>query len=152
MDDCGAGKTPLAVMLEREMIDERWIFVHINELTEEDFACLENGPRFHIAHCPRSSRYFRHRPFALGRLAELGFNVCLGTDSLASNSSLSLFAEMQSVQEAHPDFASERILEMVTVNGARALDQETALGKIRPGFQADLIAVPMENGSEDVFE
>ncbi len=151
MDDCGASKTPLAVMLEREMIDGRWIIVHLNELTEEDFARLEQGPRFHVAHCPRSSRYFRHGPFALRRLAELGFNVCLGTDSLASNSSLSLFAEMQAVQEAHPDLSPERILTMATVNGARALHQEGALGKIRAGFLADLIALPIANAGGDVF-
>ena len=151
MDDCGAGQTPLAVMLEREIIDERWLFVHLNELTEEDFARLEKGPRFHVAHCPRSSRYFRHRPFALRRLAEMGFNVCLGTDSLASNSSLSLFAEMQAVQEAHPDLSPERILAMATVNGARALHQENALGKIRTGFLADLIALPIANAGGDVF-
>lgn len=151
-DDCGKGKTPLAVMLEREAIDDRWIFVHLNELTEEDFASLENGPRFHIAHCPRSCRYFRHAPFALLRLADLGFNVCLGTDSLASNSSLSLFAEMRAVRDAHSDYPSERILEMATVNGARALHQENALGRIRPGFLADLIALPIVQHGDDLFE
>ena len=72
MDDCGAGKTPLAVMFEREMIDEHWILVHLNELTEEDFARLERGSRFHIAHCPRSSRYFRHAPFALRPAGRIG--------------------------------------------------------------------------------
>jgi cytosine/adenosine deaminase-related metal-dependent hydrolase len=151
MDDCGAGKTPLAVMLEREIIDEGWNFVHLNELTEEDFALLGAGPRFHVVHCPRSRRYFRHRPFALERLAEMGFNVCLGTDSLASNSSLSLFAEMRVVQEEHPDLSSERILRMATVNGARALRQEGALGKIRAGFLADLIALPIADAGGDVF-
>jgi aminodeoxyfutalosine deaminase len=152
MDDCGAGKTPLAVMLEREVIDEHWIVVHLNELAEEDFARLETSPRFHIAHCPRSSRYFQHRPFALQKLTELGFNVCLGTDSLASNSSLSLFAEMQMLRDAHPWLAPERILEMATANPARALQQDRALGKIRAGFQADLIALPIENFSGDIFD
>ena len=52
-----------------ECIDERWIVVHLNELAEEDFVRLESGPRFHIAHCPRSSRYFQHRPFAMQRVA-----------------------------------------------------------------------------------
>ena len=142
MDDCGAGKTPLAVMLDREMIDERWIVVHLNELAEEDFARLERGPRFHIAHCPRSSRYFQHPPFALRRLRDLGFNICLGTDSLASNSSLSLFAEMQAVRDAHPWLPVREILEMATVNGARALDQGHTLGKNpRWAFSADLIPV-----------
>jgi cytosine/adenosine deaminase-related metal-dependent hydrolase len=82
---------------------------------------------------------------------DLGFNICLGTDSLASNSSLSLFAEMRTVRDAHPNYPSERILAMATVNGARALHQETALGKIRPGFQADLIALPIANRGGDVF-
>jgi imidazolonepropionase-like amidohydrolase len=38
------------------------------------------------------------------------------------------------------------------VNGAYALDQTTRLGRIRPGFQADLIAVPMDEKSDDIFE
>jgi cytosine/adenosine deaminase-related metal-dependent hydrolase len=152
MDDCGAGKTPLAVMLDRKVIDERWIVVHLNELAEEDFALLERGPRFHIAHCPRSSRYFQHRPFALQKLRDLGFNICLGTDSLASNVSLSLFAEMQTLRDAQPGLGPERILEMATTNPARALHQGGALGKIRTGYQADLIALPIENSSGDLFE
>jgi cytosine/adenosine deaminase-related metal-dependent hydrolase len=151
MDDCAAGQTPLAVMLERETIDDRWIFVHLNELMEEDFALLEAGPRFHIVHCPRSSRYFRHRPFALERLVGMGFNVCLGTDSLASNSSLSLFAEMRTVQEERPGLSSEQILSMATVNGARALHQERILGKIRAGYFADLIALPNAAAGGEVF-
>ena len=152
MDDCGAGKTPLAVILDREVIDERWIIVHLNELATEDFAHLERGPRFHIAHCPRSNRYFQHQPFALKKLSDLGFNICLGTDSLASNSSLSLFAEMQTLDSAHPWLGPEGTLEMATTNPARALHQEGVLGKIRVGFQADLIALPVENSPGELFE
>ena len=59
---------------------------------------------------------------------------------------------MQSLRDAHPWLAQERILEMATVNGARALNQAQALGKIRAGFQADLIALPIESESGDVFE
>ncbi|HXA09556.1 MAG TPA: amidohydrolase family protein [Chthoniobacterales bacterium] len=151
MDDCGRGKTSLATILDRQTIDERWILVHLNELTEEDFERVAVGPRFHIAHCPRSSRYFQHRPFALRRLRDLGFNVCLGTDSLASNSSLSLFSEMQAVRDAHPWLAPREILEIATVNGARALHQEETLGKIRVGAQADLIALPIDNNG-GIFE
>ena len=85
-------------------------------------------------------------------MREFGFNVCLGTDSLASNTSLSLFAEMQAVRDAHPWLAPRAILEMATVNGARALHQEQALGKIRAGCHADLIALPIDNSRGDVFE
>lgn len=152
MNDCGQGKTPLALMLDRGVLDERWIVVHLNELSEDDFARLERAPRFQIVHCPRSSRYFGHREFALRRLRELGFNIALGTDSLASNSSLSLFAEMRRVRDSQPWLGPEQILEMTTVNGARALGQSQTLGKIRQGFQADLIALPIANPSRDLCE
>ena len=152
MDDCGAGKTPLAVMLDRQIMDERWIVVHLNELTKDDFARLERGPRFHIAHCPRSGRYFDHAHFEMRRLRELGFNICLGTDSLASNSSLSLFAEMRAVRDANPWLSAREIFEMATVNGARALQQADDLGKISAGYSADLIALPLEDSKGDIYE
>jgi len=151
MEDCQQNKTPLALMLDRETLNDRWIVVHLNELTESDFDRLAQGPRFHIAHCPRSGRYFQHRPFALRRLLEMGFNICLGTDSLASNSSLSLFAEMRTLRQGHPWLEPEQILRMATVNGARALGEENSIGKISEGFYADLIAIPLRQTVE-VYE
>jgi imidazolonepropionase-like amidohydrolase len=41
---------------------------------------------------------------------------------------------------------------MATINPARALHQADSLGKIRVGFQADLIALPIENPRGDVVE
>jgi cytosine/adenosine deaminase-related metal-dependent hydrolase len=148
MEDCHQNKTPLGLILDRETLDDRWIVVHLNELSETDFERLAQNPRFHIAHCPRSARYFQHRPFALRRLLDLGFNICLGTDSQASNSSLSLFAEMQMMQRTYSWLAPEQVLRMATVNGARALGQKDSLGKIREGFYADLIAIPIRRTAE----
>ena len=69
-------------------------------------------------------------------------NICLGTDSLASNEDLSLFAEMRVFLKEFPNVSAEDILRMVTVNPARALGQTNALGKIAAGFLADFIAIP----------
>ena len=102
-------------------------------------------------HCPRSHNYFGHSPFPFDRLRSLGFNACLGTDSLASNESLSLFDEMRAFQKDFPLVSPEEILQMATVNPARALRQENAMGQIRTGFRADLIATPC-SGSTDIFE
>ena len=148
MGDCQLGKTPLRLILDRARIDGRWILVHLNELTGEDFDRLEKAPRFHIAHCPRSGHYFQHHPFPLRRLLDLGFNICLGTDSLASNSSLSLFAEMRALRQEFPWLQPEQILRMATVNGARALGEEESLGRIRKEFLADLIAIPFQQNAE----
>jgi cytosine/adenosine deaminase-related metal-dependent hydrolase len=123
--------------------DNEWLVAHLNELTDSDFELLERSTtRFHVVHSPRSHDYFRHSQFPFERLRSLALNICLGTDSLASNENLSLFAEMRAFQREFPGISPEEILKMVTVNPATALHQENMLGRIRPGFCADLIAVP----------
>jgi len=121
-------------------------------LTESDFELLKNLERKpHIVHSPRSHDYFKHSRFPFEKLRALKFNICLGTDSLASNEDLSLFAEMRAFQKEAPDVPPQEILQMVTVNPARALRQENALGQIRRGCRADLIIIPC-NGTGDIFE
>ena len=106
---------------------------------------LGQSPRFQIAHCPSSHTFFGHSPFALQRLQKLGFNICLGTDSLASNSSLSLFSEMRSLLREEPSVSAREALEMATINGARAIGQGDALGGISAGRLADLVAIPADS-------
>jgi cytosine/adenosine deaminase-related metal-dependent hydrolase len=131
---------------------QEWIVAHLNELEESDFDLLEELTiKFHVVHSPRSHNYFGHSPFPFKKLRVLGFNICLGTDSLASNESLSLFAEMRTFQRNEPGISPDKILEMVTVNAAQALHQGNALGQIRAGFRADLIAVP-RSGDGNIFE
>jgi aminodeoxyfutalosine deaminase len=149
MDDCGHD-TPLSLFLRTRNVDERWIVAHLNELDPGDFELLANPRKFHIAHCPRSHSFLGHTPFALERLRALGFNIALGTDSLASNSSLSLFAEMRELLAKFPGVAPREAVEMATLNGAAALRQRDRLGCIRPGASADLIALPIKT-DDDVF-
>jgi cytosine/adenosine deaminase-related metal-dependent hydrolase len=124
------------------------LLVHLNEVSMDDLEVLLRAEtQSHIVHCPRSHEYFGHSPFRYGKLRTLGFNICLGTDSLASNDSLSLFAEMRAFQKRKPRISPREILEMATVNPARALHQADAIGRIRAGFQADVIAVPCASPS-----
>src|SRR6266508_3976750 len=75
------------------------IVAHLNELAESDFKLLKKlTSKFLIVHSLRSHDYFGHSRFPFEKLRALGFNICLGTDSLASNESLSLFAEMRAFQ------------------------------------------------------
>jgi aminodeoxyfutalosine deaminase len=156
MDDCG-NETPLEVFLDlvgrggspnRPPSTEvnrpypSWIIAHLNELAGSDFELLEKLKiKFHVVHSPRSHDYFKRSQFPFERLHSLGFNICLGTDSLASNKTLSLFAEMRAFQRSEPGISPDEILKMVTVNPAMALHQEDVIGRIRPGFCADLVAV-----------
>ena len=153
MEDCG-NRTPLGLFLgaigDHALL--YWIVAHLNELTESDFELLKKmKQKFHVVHSPRSHDYFGHSRFPFERLRALGFNISLGTDSLASNVNLSLFAEMRAFRRHEPGISPDKVLEMVTVNAARVLHQENALGRIRPGFQADLISIPI-SGSPNLFD
>ena len=151
MRDCGH-ETPLAYLMRHVALDARWLIAHLNELVESDFDLLaKSTTKFHVVHTPRSHKYFGHSPFQLERLRALGFNICLGTDSLASNNDLSLFAEMRELHGNHPALSPREILEMATINPARALDRQALLGRIKTGFLADMIALPL-GGAGDVFE
>ncbi|PYL63199.1 MAG: hypothetical protein DMF25_10955, partial [Verrucomicrobia bacterium] len=153
MRDCGH-ETPLERFVGSlgDASLSNWIVAHLNELTESDFDLLARSTRkFHVVHCPRSHGYFAHSPFPFERLRALGFNICLGTDSLASNEDLSLFAEMRAFQRNEPNVSPAEILEMVTVNAARALSQQSVLGRIRPGFRVDLTSIPC-SGVRNLFE
>jgi len=153
MRDCGEN-TPSEQFVGRlgEASLPDWLLVHLNELADDDFDLLaSSGKKLSIVHCPRSHDYFGHSPFQFHKLRELGFNICLGTDSLASNDDLSLFAEMRAFQKKFPAISPEEILKMVTGNSARALRQENALGKVQSGFVADLIGIPITE-SRSMFE
>ncbi len=95
------------------------LLVHANHIGPGDFRFLK--PPVSIVHCPRAHAYFRHRRFPLEQLRARGVNICLGTDSLASNEDLSMFGEMRRCASVYPRMAPREIVRMATLNGARAL-------------------------------
>lgn len=141
------GLTPVAYFLEKLDRGESWLMAHLNELTDDDFALLkERNPKFGIVHCPRSHEFFGHSPFQFDRLKQQ-FPISLGTDSLASNKDLNLFAEMRCFQAAFSNSAPEEILGMVTRTPGLP-----RVGRLRPKWSADMIALPSEGSSGDLFD
>lgn len=154
MHDCGQ-RSAFAHLMQNNSFGAEWILAHVNELGPDDFMLISErqlGPSLHIVHCPVSHLYFRHTKFEFKRLRDLGANISLGTDSLASNDALNLFTEMQVVQRKEPWLRPEELLGMVTVNAARALQREDVLGKITPGAHADLISLPFSGRLETVYD
>jgi len=84
-------------------------------------------------------------------LEERGFPVS-ELFPLASNRSLNMFAEMQCAARRHPDVAPQTLLEMATLNPAKAIGLGGKLGEIRIGAEADLIAIPYAGPSENSLE
>jgi cytosine/adenosine deaminase-related metal-dependent hydrolase len=137
--DCGQGSA-LSHLIEHGVIGRDCIIAHLNYLQDYDYELVARSGAS-VVHCPKCHGYFGHAPFPMKMLREYGVNVCLGTDSLASNNSLDMRSEMREAQALH-GLGDREVLEMVLLNGARALGQTGALGQISPGSLADLVAFP----------
>lgn len=151
MQDCHHARTPLKHIFHHSALGANWILAHMNELDDEDLTLLASIPRHErpsIVHCPGSHRYFRHAPFRLAKLLGLRMNICIGTDSLASTHSLSMFDEMRILADGEQWLNPADVVAMATLNGARALNLNA--GKIEPGALADLIAIPHDATMRDV--
>jgi len=83
------------------------------------------------------------------KMLEKGVKVSLGTDGCASNNNLDLFEEMKTAALLHKvntfnpaALPAKQVLEMGTINGAKALDTET--GMLKAGKKADVIILDMK--------
>ena len=139
--DCGQG-SPLSHLIEHGVIANDCLIVHLNYLHDYDYDLLARSGAS-VVHCPKCHTYFGHAPFPLKALRERGINVCLGTDSLASNTGLDMRSEMREAQALH-DLSAREALEMATLHGARAINQAGKLGEISPGTAADLVVFAHE--------
>lgn len=73
--------------------------------------------------------------------------MALGTDSLASGSSLNMLEEMKIVARDYKDISPESILKMATIRGATALGLGRKVGSLEVGKEADLIAFAADASS-----
>jgi cytosine/adenosine deaminase-related metal-dependent hydrolase len=126
-----------------ELLDEKTIAVHLIHSSDNDFDILsEKG--VNVCACPRSNMKLHGHLPQLSRMIDMGMQPCLGTDSLASNDSLSMFDEMKFTAEAFPDISPENILAMATVYGSVALGIGSIAGSLHPGKNASFLFVPLE--------
>ena len=157
MSDCGLG-SPVQHLERCGALSERLLAAHANYLDKQDATVLAKR-KVHVVHCPRCHFYFHHDPFPLRRLARAGVNVCLGTDSLASvyktrhqSVELSLFEEMRALAKNEPSLSARKIMQMATLNGARALGMSGQIGELSKGAFADLVALPFAGKIADVHD
>ena len=109
----------------------RCLLVHNTFSTNDDLLkYISNQGRFYFVLCPGSNLFIQNRLPDLQLFAsqKLCGNTCLGTDSLASNTSLSILEEMKIIQQHAPEIPLEMLLRWATINGARALGFERLLG------------------------
>ena len=155
--DCGHG-SPIAHLARNRLLGEHVLAIHVNYLARGDATLLAKN-HTHVVHCPRSHDYFKHVPFEHERLANAGVNICLGTDSLATvrktgrhKPELDMFAEMRMLASRDKNISAREIVQMATVNGARALGLAKLAGELAKNAHADVIAIPFRGKTAEVWE
>lgn len=157
MSDCGLG-SPVQHLQRCNALGENLLAIHVNYLANGDAALLTRH-KVHVVHCPRSHHYFRHGSFPLRRLLKAGVNICLGTDSLASvvksrreKAELNMFEEMRTLANRESSLSPKKIIQMATVNGARALGLKSRVGELSPDAFADMITIPHSGKLSGIHE
>ena len=83
-------------------------------------------------------------------LQSAGVTVAIGTDSLASNESLSILAELRHLRQHVLDSPpADVLLRMATLDAARALRLDARIGSLEAGKAADLAAFPCPADAAD---
>ena len=156
-NDCGHG-SPVQALAAAGLLGANFLAVHANYLAPGDASLLARS-KSSVVHCPRSHSFFGHPKFPFKELTNVGVNICLGTDSLASievkrkqPSELNMFSEMRAFARKNRDVSPGKILQMATLNGARALGLGGRAGEISKGAFADLIALPCREKLADIYE
>jgi cytosine/adenosine deaminase-related metal-dependent hydrolase len=91
--------------------------------------------------CPNANRYIEKERPPVQLLRKNRGNIVLGTDSLASNHSLSILEEIKTIREYEPGIPDAEILKWATLNGARALDMDDQLGSFEPGRKPGVVLI-----------
>jgi len=120
------------------------LLVHNTHTRAKDIKVILNrneNDRIFWVLCPNSNLYIENRLPENLILNRKGLNLCLGTDSLASNTSLSLLEEIKTIQEHFPGVGLDEIISWGTLNGARALGVEETYGSFEIGKNPGVVLI-----------
>lgn len=132
------GESGLDVLSRLNLDVSKLMIVHGNYLNSTDQTLArQNG--LSVVHCPGSHATFGHKRFPLEDYLGQGFNIALGTDSIASNTKLDFLEELRLVKKNYPSLSNSSILKMATMGGAQALRMVDQIGSLTPGKKADII-------------
>ena len=89
--------------------------------------------KIHWCFCPNANLYIENRLPKIELFVGQGYNITLGTDSLASNSKLCILSEMRTIQHKFPSISTAKLIEWGTLNGARFLGIDDEKGTLETG-------------------
>ncbi len=107
------------------------LLIHNTFTGKEDIDFAEKySPNIYWVLCPKSNIYIENRLPNVPLFFENKIKICIGTDSLASNNTLSILDELKTIQTHFPEISLERLIFAATKEGANALGLANILGSI----------------------
>ena len=144
------GLSPVYYAESVGLLGPRTVLVHMVWLNQEDIAKLANTET-HVSHNPSSNSKLASGVCKVPQMLASGVNVALGCDGGPSNNDYDLIREMKLAAIIHKAVTNdplivpaETVLEMATINGARALGLEREIGSLEAGKKADLVVLDFE--------
>lgn len=143
------GCRPIERLQRLGLIEPNLAAVHMTHLQDDEIATFASQGAS-VVHCPESNLKLAAGFCPVARLLEAGINVALGTDGAASNNDLDMLGEMHSAALLGKGVANDasalpahQVLEMATLNGARALGLADEIGTLTVGKAADVVAIDL---------
>ncbi|PMD29125.1 5-methylthioadenosine/S-adenosylhomocysteine deaminase n1 [Hyaloscypha variabilis F] len=142
------GLTPMQFCQQAKLTGKKTVLAHMVHLDLSiDLPILE-ATGTTVAHNPNSNLKLASGIANVPEMLDGGVNVSLGTDGAPCGNTYDMFREMHLAGILHKGanldaklVGAETVLEMATINGARALGLEREIGSIEVGKKADFVVV-----------
>jgi len=128
-------------------IDERTVLAHCVHLDDEELDILA-ARNAHVAHNPMSNMKLASGFARVPEMLDRGINVSLGTDGPLSGNDLDMWMALRLAATIHKGFtgradtiSTRQALDMLTINGAKALGAADRIGSLEIGKFADMVLV-----------
>lgn len=116
--------------------------VHNNFISQEDIDVVKQyNTQVTFCLCPNANLYIENVLPPVDLLHHNHLNICIGTDSLASNHQLSIWEEINTLRIHFPHISLSVLLQAATLNGARALGIDGMLGSFEKGKKPGILLI-----------
>jgi len=140
-----SGKSSLQSFVHHMECAKNVLLVHNTFINKEDIHFIKNkwksGPKAFFCLCPNANLYIEDALPPVESMAEQGVGIVLGTDSLASNGTLSIMEELKTIISHFPGIPHAQLLQWATSNGAQALQMENELGSFSAGKKPGVLLI-----------
>ncbi|HDP75563.1 MAG TPA: hypothetical protein ENN49_06790 [Bacteroidales bacterium] len=136
------GQSPYSVIIQNIPKHTKTVLVHATFAELEELKSL-NGwfNQLTLVTCPESNLIIENTLPKLDKFESNGLDIAIGTDSLASASSLSLLNQIMIILNHFPAIDFQTVLRWATINGAKALNIDKKYGTLEVGKKPGLVLI-----------